>query len=48
LQVQHAGHPYRILFAFEPHRYMVLLLLGGKAGNDRWYDEKYADCGSVI
>jgi|GEM_PF-5057705 hypothetical protein len=29
LQVQHAGHPYRILFAFEPHRYMVLLLLGG-------------------
>ena len=29
LQVQHAGHPYRILFAFDPHSYMVLLLLGG-------------------
>ena len=39
LRVQHAGHPYRVLFAFDPHRCAILLLGGDKTGKDRWYDE---------
>jgi hypothetical protein len=40
LRVQHAGHPYRILYAFDPRRCAILLIGGEKTGNDRWY-EKY-------
>ena len=39
LRVQHAGEPYRILFAFDPKREALLLIGGNKAGNKRWYDE---------
>jgi hypothetical protein len=39
LRVQHAGRPYRILFAFDPRRCAILLFGGDKTGNDRWYDE---------
>ncbi len=39
LRVQHSGKPYRILYAFDPRRVAVLLLVGNKAGNDRWYEE---------
>jgi len=39
LIVQHAGRPYRILFAFDPRRFAILLIGGDKTGNDRWYDE---------
>lgn len=39
LRVQHKGEPYRILYAFDPRRVAILLLLGNKAGNDRWYEE---------
>ncbi len=39
LRVQHSGEPYRILYAFDPRRVAVLLLVGNKAGNDRWYEE---------
>lgn len=39
LRVQHAGRPYRLLFAFDPRRCAILLLGGDKTGNDRWYDE---------
>jgi hypothetical protein len=38
LRVQHAGQPYRIVFAFDPRRTAVLLIGGNKAGLDRWYD----------
>lgn len=38
LRVQHAGQPYRILYAFDPRRSAVLLLGGNKTGGDRWYD----------
>ena len=46
LRVQHAGRPYRLLFAFDPRRCAILLLGGDKTGNDRWYDENVpvADC----
>lgn len=37
LRVQHAGRPFRILFAFDPRRCAVLLLGGDKGGNGRWY-----------
>jgi hypothetical protein len=39
LRVQHAGRPYRILYAFDPRRTGILLLGGDKTGNDRWYEE---------
>ena len=37
LRVQHAGQPYRILFAFNPQRTALLLVGGNKTGDDRWY-----------
>jgi hypothetical protein len=39
LRIQHAGRPYRVLFAFDPRRSAILLLGGDKTGNARWYDE---------
>jgi len=39
LIMQHAGRPYRILYAFDPRRCAVLLMGGDKTGNDRWYEE---------
>ena len=39
LRIQHAGRPYRVLYAFDPRRMAMLLLGGDKTGNDRWYDE---------
>lgn len=39
LRIQHAGRPYRVLFAFDPRRCAILLLGGDKTGNDRWYEE---------
>lgn len=39
LRVQHQGHPYRILYAFDPRRAAILLIGGDKTGNDRWYIE---------
>lgn len=39
LRVQHRGHPYRVLYAFDPNRDAILLIGGDKTGNDRWYDE---------
>ncbi|HEY0264041.1 MAG TPA: type II toxin-antitoxin system RelE/ParE family toxin [Granulicella sp.] len=38
LWIQHAGQPYRVLYAFDPKRNAVLLLGGNKTGDDRWYD----------
>jgi hypothetical protein len=39
LRIQHAGRPYRVLYAFDPRRTAILLAGGDKTGNDRWYDE---------
>lgn len=38
LRIQHAGQPYRVLYAFDPKRNAILLLGGNKARDDRWYD----------
>lgn len=38
LRIQHAGRPYRVLYAFDPRRTAVLLVGGDKTGNKRWYD----------
>jgi hypothetical protein len=38
LRIQHQGRPYRVLYAFDPHRNAVLLIGGDKTGNDRWYE----------
>jgi hypothetical protein len=39
LIIQHAGRPYRVLFAFDPRRTAILLIGGDKTGNDNWYRE---------
>ena len=39
LRIQHAGRPYRVLYAFDPRRMAILLIGGNKTGNIRWYDE---------
>ena len=39
LVIQHAGPPYRVLFAFDTRRSGLLLIGGDKTGNDRWYEE---------
>jgi hypothetical protein len=39
LRIQHAGKPYRILYAFDPKRNAVLLLGGKKTGTGRWYEK---------
>ena len=38
LRVQHAGRPYRVLYAFDPRRVAILLIGGDKTGDDRWYE----------
>jgi hypothetical protein len=38
LRIQHAGKPYRVLYAFDPVRQAVLLVGGEKTGRDRWYE----------
>lgn len=37
LRIQHAGRPYRVLYAFDPRRMAILLIGGDKTGDDRWY-----------
>ena len=39
LRIQHAGDPYRVLYAFDSRRSAILLIGGNKTGNDRWYEE---------
>jgi hypothetical protein len=39
LRVQHQGHPYRVLYIFDPRRVVLLLLGGDKTGDDRWYEK---------
>ena len=39
LRIQHQGRPYRVLYAFDPRRAAMLLIGGGKTGNNRWYEE---------
>jgi hypothetical protein len=36
-RVQHAGRPYRLLYAFDPRRVAILLIGGDKTGDNRWY-----------
>ncbi|HEX6040412.1 type II toxin-antitoxin system RelE/ParE family toxin [Longimicrobium sp.] len=37
LRIQHAGRPYRVLYAFDPRRIAILLIGGDKTGDARWY-----------
>jgi len=39
LRIQHAGRPYRVLYAFDPRRVAIRLIGGDKTGDDRWYDK---------
>src|SRR5262249_26326802 len=38
LRTQGGGRPLRTLYAFTPVRTAILLLGGGKTGDDRWYE----------
>ena len=56
LRIQHAGDPYRVLYAFDPRRTAILLIGGCKAGDERFYvklvpiaDQLYSDhLGEII
>lgn len=37
LRTQHAGRPYRTLYAFDPRRAAILLIGGDKTSDERWY-----------
>jgi hypothetical protein len=37
LRTQHAGKPYRTLYAFDPRRTAILLIGGNKEGDKNWY-----------
>lgn len=38
LRIQVGGHPYRVLYAFDPNRMAILLVGGDKTGDEkRWY-----------
>jgi hypothetical protein len=37
LRTQHAGQPYRTLYAFDPKRTAILLIGGIKSGDKNWY-----------
>ncbi len=39
LVIQHAGRPYRVLYAFDPRRAAILLIGGDKTGDGRWYEK---------
>lgn len=38
LRVQHAGHPIRAFFAFDPERQAIVLCAGDKSNDKRFYD----------
>lgn len=38
LRTQHKGRPIRTFYAFDPRRCAILLIGGGKTGDDRFYD----------
>lgn len=39
LVIQHAGRPYRVLYAFDPRRCAILLIGGDKTGDNSWYED---------
>lgn len=39
LRTQHAGDPYRTLYAFDPRRTAILLIGGSKTGKKDWYNK---------
>lgn len=39
LVIQHAGRPYRVLYAFDPRPCGILLIGGDKTGDDKWYEK---------
>lgn len=39
LRIQHAGSPYRVLYALDPRRTAILLIGGNKIGKKRWYQQ---------
>lgn len=42
LRVQSRGEPWRIFYAFDPRRAIILLIGGNKASNARFYETMIA------
>jgi hypothetical protein len=38
LRSQYAGRPFRTFYVFDPSRTAILLIGGGKTGDDRFYE----------
>lgn len=47
LRIQHAGRPYRVLYAFDPRRCAILLRGGDQTGNPHGYDEHVPRAGRL-
>jgi hypothetical protein len=47
LRVQSAGHPLRVIYAFDPRRQAVLLLGGDKTGDARFYERILAQAEKI-
>lgn len=39
LRIQHAGRPFRVLYAFDHNRTAILLVGGDKTGDNGWYEK---------
>ena len=39
LRIQHKGEPYRVFYAFDPRRAVILLIGGCKTGDKRFYEK---------
>ena len=39
LRVQSGGRPVRVFYAFDPRRSAILLIVGDKTGDDRFYEQ---------
>jgi len=46
LIIQHAGDPYRVIFAFDP-RQTAILLLGGRKTDSKWYKRAISEAEEI-
>jgi len=48
LRVQHAGHPVRAFYAFDPERRAIVLCAGDKSGEKQFYDRMISRADEVF
>jgi len=48
LRVQHAGHPVRAFYAFDPERRAIVLCAGDKSGEKQFYNRMISRADEVF